>query len=122
MVRRAMKIEDELVQRYKKWLAGKYRTLVVARYGRLRCDAYDTERCNLIEAKASTKREYIRMAVGQLLDYAYLGREEFGTPHMAILVPTRPNPNSLHWLSELNISVIWVKARGFVDNAGGQFT
>jgi hypothetical protein len=31
-------------------------------------------RKNLIEAKASDNRENIRMAVGQLLDYAYQGK------------------------------------------------
>ena len=41
------------------------------------CDRFEKKRHNLIEAKSSTKREYIRMAVGQLLDYAYQF-EKFG--------------------------------------------
>jgi len=86
------------------------------------CDAHEKDRNNLIEAKASNRREYIRMAVGQLLDYAFLGKEKFGTPYMAILLPKKPEPEILTWLHGLKISVIWKQRRTFVDNARGQFT
>lgn len=62
------------------------------------------------------------MAVGQLLDYAYLGRADLGEPNMAILLPTKPDVSLIAWLSELNISVVWKERGKFRDNANGQFT
>ena len=62
------------------------------------------------------------MAVGQLLDYSYLGRDRFGKPNMAILLPERPDPKSVEWLSELNIGDIWTEKDVFLDNANGLFT
>ena len=35
-------------------------------------------RNNLTEAKQSAKREFIRMAAGQILDYAFVGRKQLG--------------------------------------------
>lgn len=120
-VRMARKLEAELVNDYRQWLKEKVPELKVANYQGLRCDAYEEERNNLIEAKSSGRREYIRMAVGQLLDYAYLGRKKFGSPNMAILLPRKPEAKLLEWLAEAKISVIWKQRHAFVDNANGQF-
>ena len=76
----------------------------------------------MIEAKSSISREHIRMAVGQLLDYAFQGEKEFGKPNMGILLPEEPDPNSVDWLQPLKISLIWRKKAAFLDNANGQFT
>lgn len=122
MVRIAKNQEASLVRDYKKWLRGKGYEVGQLLYGRLICDAHEEERNNLIEAKSSNKREYIRMAVGQLLDYAFLGKKTFGTPHMAILLPRKPETEQLKWLDSLKINVIWKRRETFVDNAGGQFT
>jgi hypothetical protein len=121
MVRSARKAEGELVNQYRAWLLSKSRELTIARYRSLKCDAYEEGRKNLIEAKSSTKREYIRMAAGQLLDYAYLGRADLGNPQMAILLPRKPDFTLLGWLSELNINIIWKHRNRFFDNADGQF-
>lgn len=121
MVKLAKKSEAELVKDYKMWLENQRRELCTARYRGQRCDAYEEKRRNLIEAKCSAKREYIRMAVGQLLDYAYLGRADLGKPNMAILLPKKPDSNLAAWLSELNISLVWREKGAFFDNAKGQF-
>lgn len=118
----ARNIEAELVSKYRQWLEDGQLTLELLKYRNLRCDAYEEKRGNLIEAKCSAKREYIRMAVGQLLDYAYLGRERFGKPNMAILLPERPDLKSFEWVSELNISFVWKEKDVFLDNANGRFT
>jgi len=87
------------------------------------CDAYEERRNNLIEAKSSIKREHIRMAVGQLLDYAHLGEAVMGRPNLAILLPQRPQSEIESWLKDkLNISVIWREGNVFSDNAQGRFT
>jgi hypothetical protein len=62
------------------------------------------------------------MAVGQILDYAFQGRKEFGDSHKAILLPERPHPDILSWLESLKIKAIWRERSAFLDNANGQFT
>ena len=62
---------------------------------------------NLIEAKSSSRREHIRMAVRQLLDYAFQGRKKLGDSNKAILLPKKPNPAAVKWLEPLKIKIIW---------------
>ena len=119
---KAKKIEAKLLQRYRGWLNQQQRKLQTVIYKKLQCDGFEEERQNLIEAKSSTSREHIRMAVGQLLDYAFQGRKKFGDPHMAILVPEKPDPNVVEWLKSLEISLIWREKGNFLDDANGQFT
>jgi hypothetical protein len=121
-VRVANREEAKLVLRYSKWLKKWGRRLRVAVYKRLRCDAYEPQTRNLIEAKSSSSRQDIRMAVGQLLDYSYQGRETFGEPHLAVLLPNEPERGDIEWLSSHKISVIWEEKGSFVDNANGRFT
>jgi len=121
-VKIARKIEAELLNGYVAWLKNQDRTLPAAKYGRLQCDGYEEERKNLIEAKCSIRREHIRMAVGQLLDYAFAGRQKFGEPHMAILLPEKPDASIEKWLLSLNIKLIWREKGSFLDNANGQFS
>ena len=97
------------------------RKLHIAKYWKLRCDAFEEERNNLIEAKRSTQREYIRMAAGQLLDYAFEGRERFGNPNLAILLPEKPAEEWLGWLKKSNIHLVWKDGEIFMDNDDGQF-
>jgi hypothetical protein len=120
---KATKIEAGLVESYAHWLEKRGRKLRTITYnGRLQCDRYEEEGRNLIEAKASTSRENIRMAVGQLLDYAFLGKEEIRVPNMAILLPKKPDSDLVEWLQHLHISIIWREERSFRDNANGWFT
>jgi hypothetical protein len=119
---RAKKTEAKLLHCYAHWLTQQGRKLPAQMYGRLLCDGYEKERNNLIEAKSSVCREHIRMAVGQLLDYAFQGREKFPHPNLAILLPKKPEPTLEKWLQHLNISIIWRDKNSFLDNANGQFS
>ena len=118
-VLKAEKKEFYLVSEYTQWLKRKGRELERLIYGKLECDGFERTRCNLIEAKSSVKREYIRMAVGQLLDYAFQIEKKYGKPNMAILLPAKPPPTAVNWLS--NISIIWREGQTFRDNAQKQF-
>lgn len=120
--RAAQKREAALVERYKHWIEHQDRKLQVFRVYRLRCDAYERDRRNLIEAKCSSRREYVRMAVGQLLDYSHHAREQLGECNKAILLPEKPDVSLLCWLETLGISVVWEDGSVFLDNANGQFT
>jgi hypothetical protein len=80
-------------------------------------DAYDTKRHLLIEAKASARREDIRMAIGQLFDYArYLSPR----PRLAVLIPDRPTGELLKLLREHQILAIWRTSNGFTEFQGGR--
>ena len=114
--------EAGLLASYREWLKKQDRQLVAARYGKLWCDGYEVETKNLVEAKSSTQREYVRMAVGQLLDYAFMGKKHFGEPNKAILLPAKPEAEVLEWLRSLDISVIWQERGLFFDNADRWFT
>jgi hypothetical protein len=122
MIKVARKSEANLVKEYQQWLEKQQRELKIANYCGLKCDVYEESSKNLIEAKSSAKREHIRMAVGQLLDYAYLVRNDLGNSNLAILLPRRPEAKVLDWLAELQIAVIWKQKHTFVDNADGRFT
>ena len=120
---KATKVEAGLVKSYSRWLKKQGRKLRAITYnGGLQCDRYEEEPRNLIEAKASTSRENIRMAVGQLLDYAFLGKEEINDPNMAILLPEKPDSDLVEWLGYLHIRIIWREKKAFKDNANGWFT
>jgi hypothetical protein len=113
---KAKKIEARLLEDYRKWLGWQGRELSALKYKRLQCDAFETSRRNLIEAKSSLRRELIRMAVGQLLDYAYQVRKRFPKTHMAILVPEKPGQELVGWLRPLKISLIWREKGTFSDD------
>jgi hypothetical protein len=119
---RAERAEAALLQKYNDWLRKQERTLVTLKYKTLQCDAFEEHRNNLVEAKSSARREHIRMAVGQLLDYAFQGNDKFGDPHKAILLPSAPSSDITDWLDSLGIKIIWREKGAFLDNANGQFT
>jgi hypothetical protein len=121
-VRQAQKHEARLLDRYKKWLVVQERKLDSVKYGDLQCDGYEEARKNLVEAKSSASREHIRMAVGQLLDYAFQGKEKLGDPNKALLLPTKPSHDVERWLDAVGIKIIWPVRDAFLDNANGQFT
>jgi hypothetical protein len=119
----ATRDEAKLINEYINWLERQGRKLHIAKYGTLRCDAFEEDRNNLIEAKRSSKREHIRMAAGQLLDYSFQGRNLFNHPHLAILLPNKPPrlETQFGWLMEHNIHLIWKEMDVFLDNSDGQF-
>jgi hypothetical protein len=82
-------------------------------------DLFNVTRRQLIEAKASTDRNDVRMAIGQRGDYA---RFIHPPPERAILVPAKPRKELLDLLRAHDIGVIWRQGTEFRDDAGGRFT
>ncbi|MGA2029185.1 MAG: hypothetical protein ABSG87_03830 [Verrucomicrobiota bacterium] len=124
---KAIKTEAKLFKRYGHALEQRGRKLSAARYKRLQCDGYEEKTRNLIEAKGSKQREYIRMAVGQLLDYAFQAQKnpKLSVKHKAILLPEKlekKDSDIKKWLTSLKINVVWPEKRRFTDNAGGRFS
>lgn len=118
---KARKLEAQLLSDYQFWLLKQGRQLQSIKYGALQCDAYESGPRNLIEAKCSSNREYIRMAVGQLMDYSFQGRKRFGNPNLAILLPNEPSSDVFDWLESMNIKLVWREKKKFKDNANGLF-
>lgn len=111
--------EAALVKKYKFFAESQRRQLVRIRIRPkgeakpLFTDLYEPASNLLIEAKGTVTREAIRMAVGQLLDYA---RFITPKPQMAVLVPS-PLRSDLRELLHLNqIGVIEDTGNGFSES------
>jgi len=98
--------ESTLVDQYVSWMG------LGTRFGhnyirevKLSVDLFDLTQWQLIEAKATTNREAIRMALGQLRDYKrfYHGRH----PSLGVLLPLRPSNSCIKLLSDNHIATIW---------------
>ncbi|WP_447647245.1 hypothetical protein [Microbacterium forte] len=76
-------------------------------------DLYVEESGWIVEAKKSPAREYVRAAIGQVLDYALLARKSGRTAVPAILLPSRPVVHLETLLSELGIALIVRDGEGF---------
>lgn len=78
------------------------------------CDLVDETAKVLYEAKSNTRRESIRMALGQLYDYR---RFEPKTMAMAVLLPRKPGDDLIKYLASAQIGVVWQTHEGF-DSTG----
>lgn len=123
--RRAHRKERRLVADYVKFLGES--SEIVHRHkinapdaaGPLYSDIFNKARRQLIEAKADSSRGSVRMAIGQLADYA-----RFIDPPIdrAILLPAKPSQDLIELLKAQGVDAIWREGPGFHDNAGGGFT
>jgi len=119
----ARKREAELLEAYRAWIEKKHGYIPQAlKVFSLTNDCFDERRRNLIEAKASTQPEDLRMAVGQLFDYGFYAEKRFGKLNRAVLLPRKPAAELIEWLLPLGIKVIWRERALFRDNAERRFT
>ncbi len=72
------------------------------------CDLIDNTTHTLYEAKGTVERGAIRMAIGQLLDYARFVQPR---PRLAVLVPARPRADLMELLASADVGVIWQEGR-----------
>jgi hypothetical protein len=120
-----LRSEHALVRRYADWLTASGVRVVSRLYrvpGLARpflCDVFLPDSNALIEAKSNDRREAIRTAIGQLLDYQHL---EGTDARLAVLLPYEPNPDVWKLLDAVGISSIWPSGEGFRDSAGGAHT
>jgi hypothetical protein len=110
--------EADLVSDWIDWCAGQGRTVTrpiipTDEGSTIRGDAFDEGRSLLVEAKGSSERKHVRMAIGQLLDYSSLLDHDHTR---AILVPD-PIPSSLEELAlSLGIGVIHRSGDSFEEH------
>jgi hypothetical protein len=66
-------------------------------------DLFDVTTGLLVEAKSSSTRADVRMAIGQLLDYGRWVKPR----HRAVLLEARPHPDLIELLRSCDIAAIW---------------
>ncbi|MFI1766067.1 hypothetical protein ACH41H_28960 [Streptomyces sp. NPDC020800] len=122
----AIRHEAELTQAYKAHLdaaghqTGAYQIKVKGLTSTLRADLYDATAHVLYEAKGSSSREDVRMALGQILDYSrYVEMPEHdGEPQRVILLPAAPAPDMYALLDRYDVGVVYRSDDGrFVGDA-----
>lgn len=104
----AVRREAKLVGRYTEWLKTQDQATVRHRVPipdgeYLFTDVFNKATDELVEAKASGARAYVRAGLGQLLDYArFLDHKS-----RALLVPVRPSDDLVELLNAHGCAVIW---------------
>ena len=68
------------------------------------CDLYDKSTNTLYESKGSVTRPAVRMAIGQLADYARLIEPP---PRRVLLVPEEPRPDLKSLAESQGIEIAW---------------
>jgi len=76
----------------------------------LACDAFDETNNVLIEARATADRNSVRLAVGQLLDYA---RFHHPRPILRIVLAREPGPDLVAYLTSVGIQMAYPDGEGF---------
>ncbi|PKV82606.1 hypothetical protein [Streptomyces sp. TLI_146] len=111
----AVRREAELTQAYKAHLdaaghrTGAFQIKVKGLTSTLRTDLYDATDHVLYEAKGSSSREDVRMALGQVLDYGryVTSPEHAGEPRRVILLPAAPPPDMYALLDRYEVGVVY---------------
>jgi hypothetical protein len=106
--RREAKLQDA----YETYLRGmnhkvsRYQIPVDGQY--LYADLYDETTGDLIEVKASSDRVSMRLALGQILDYAKLVEHSIRT----VLVPDRPAQGVIDLFQDYRVRIVWPDGAG----------
>jgi hypothetical protein len=74
--------------------------------GALKPDFWINSKKLVVEAKVSSAREYIRLGIGQVLDYAHLSKMHGSNYSPALLVPNAPSADLIKLISDLGITLI----------------
>ncbi|MCT2582910.1 hypothetical protein [Actinophytocola gossypii] len=110
----AVRREAELVARYQSWAQpaeGDFSSKFIFLTGQghpLRVDLFNLRTEELIEAKGTIDRDDVRLALGQVLDYARYVQPK----HLAVLVPAHPGDELVELLLSHGVSCIYETTRG----------
>jgi len=112
----ASRREQKMVLAFRDYLSSKGHVVKQHVYGNgqsaMRCDLFDETSNVLYEAKGTSHRMNIRLAIGQLFDYRRFENKE---PELAILVPGRPNDEIVDLCNSLNIEIVWPTGDSFIS-------
>lgn len=106
--------EARLVERYADFVGRELLCLsaLLPTGERLVCDLFDPGTNTLIEAKASNRRQDVRMALGQLLDYRHHLKPG---AELAVLLPAKPASSIIEVLGAQSVGVIYPDGDEFRD-------
>jgi hypothetical protein len=91
----------------------KYQFRFENRIGILEPDFWVDSMKLVVEAKASSTREYVRTGIGQVLDYANLSKINNTNYKPALLFPNKPSSDLCKLIYELGIVLIIESESGF---------
>lgn len=115
-VRSIPRLEFELQTRFGEWLRARgddVKELRLTEDGvTIVPDLYVPTLGQVIEAKKSTARIYVRAAVGQVLDYAAVARRSGLQVEPAVLLPSEPSSSMSALCSSVGITVWWPAVGG----------
>ena len=115
----AARAEAEAVERLAEFLRQSgaepngYRMVPGPGHAPLLADLYDRTNNVLYEAKASSSREAVRMALGQLMDYRRFVIED---PELAVLLPVRPSADLVELLAEHRVRCVVPTSSGTFED------
>ncbi|MEV4731174.1 hypothetical protein [Saccharopolyspora sp. NPDC049426] len=113
--REAKRREAQLVEEYETWLVEQGHEVAGGQIERsggrssLHPDLYDVDADELVEAKATASRPDVRLALGQILDYARYAPEK----RLAVLTPVRPEGDMVELLLSYGVSLAYRDEAGF---------
>ncbi len=118
----AQRREADLSDRFEAYLKGhqhqvrRFEIQVKGKTSRLLTDLYDTTVHVLYEVKGSHRREAVRMALGQLLDYGrYVKTEDHPeVPRRVMLLPALPDEDLVTLLADNDITVAYPQGDTFI--------
>jgi 5-methylcytosine-specific restriction protein A len=107
----SIRTESQLVERYTNYLVGRghgvkrWRLLPTGSLKYLFTDVYDEKECELYEAKGSSNRNAVRLAIGQLLDYRrFVPVNEI---RLTLLLPSEPSEDLKDLIRSCGMSCVW---------------
>jgi hypothetical protein len=111
------RIEAKLQKKYRKHLESDLNRTVCRHQilidgQTLYTDLYDETADDLIEVKSSTDRKTMRLALGQILDYAQI----LNPASRTLLVPNKPLQSVVVLFQSHNIRVVWWDGEAFEDS------
>lgn len=115
-VRSVSRREFELQTRFGKWLRARGEDVQVLRLTEdgvtIVPDLYVPTLAQVVEAKKSTARAYVRTAIGQALDYAAVAGRRGLVVAPAILLPSEPRRSMVELCTSVGITVWWPVSSG----------
>ena len=109
--------EAALVQRYSAWIAAQGISTVrnkIRIAGRpLLTDVFTQQTKELVEAKGSARRDSVRLALGQILDYARYVKPD----SLAVLLPVQPPEDMVTLLADYGVHCVYETDPGKFERA-----
>jgi hypothetical protein len=104
------RLEFELQSEFGEWVASRgfapHRLTLPIGNSRIEPDLYLPELAWIVEAKRSSGRAFVRTAIGQVLDYAFVAKKSGVAGVPVILLPGRPDAELVELIRDLGIVLV----------------